>query len=396
MAVLGPSGCGKTTLLRLIAGFLAPDAGTVSIDGTVVADSHPCRSHRSAARWARPAGGRALPAPRRRREHLLRPAPQRTSRPARRRAARPRRAAARHRGPAPVRAVRRAAAAGGRGARAGARAHRPAPRRAVLLPRRGPARQHRTCGRSTPSARTRPPPCSSRTTRTRRSRSPTRWPSWTAAGCSRPARRAPSTRDRRARSSRPSSATASLLPARMEGGRAICSFGAVAVEDSTARPRRPRLHPSRAGRRRSPCVDGGALVTAVAFHGHEAVVRLIDEGLARGDHGPRSGGAHAPGRRAVRRRAARTGPRLRARRGVTSTSSTSASPAARSATSGATATGRPCSPTTASITYEQLADRVDELAARSPGPAAARARPRLPIGRHRGGLPRRARTRAIR
>ena len=38
MAVLGPSGCGKTTLLRLIAGFLSPDAGTVSIDGTVVAD----------------------------------------------------------------------------------------------------------------------------------------------------------------------------------------------------------------------------------------------------------------------------------------------------------------------------------------------------------------------
>jgi iron(III) transport system ATP-binding protein len=40
LAVLGPSGCGKTTLLRLIAGFLAPDAGTVSIDGAVVADKH--------------------------------------------------------------------------------------------------------------------------------------------------------------------------------------------------------------------------------------------------------------------------------------------------------------------------------------------------------------------
>lgn len=32
-AVLGPSGCGKTTLLRLIAGFDRPDAGTISIDG---------------------------------------------------------------------------------------------------------------------------------------------------------------------------------------------------------------------------------------------------------------------------------------------------------------------------------------------------------------------------
>jgi iron(III) transport system ATP-binding protein len=40
MAVLGPSGCGKTTLLRLIAGFLAPDEGTVAIDGAVVADKH--------------------------------------------------------------------------------------------------------------------------------------------------------------------------------------------------------------------------------------------------------------------------------------------------------------------------------------------------------------------
>jgi iron(III) transport system ATP-binding protein len=40
LAVLGPSGCGKTTLLRLIAGFLVPDEGTVAIDGAVVADKH--------------------------------------------------------------------------------------------------------------------------------------------------------------------------------------------------------------------------------------------------------------------------------------------------------------------------------------------------------------------
>jgi spermidine/putrescine ABC transporter ATP-binding subunit len=33
LALLGPSGCGKTTTLRLIAGFEAPDAGRIVIDG---------------------------------------------------------------------------------------------------------------------------------------------------------------------------------------------------------------------------------------------------------------------------------------------------------------------------------------------------------------------------
>jgi iron(III) transport system ATP-binding protein len=37
LALLGPSGCGKTTTLRIIAGFEAPDAGTVAIRGTLMA-----------------------------------------------------------------------------------------------------------------------------------------------------------------------------------------------------------------------------------------------------------------------------------------------------------------------------------------------------------------------
>lgn len=37
IAILGHSGCGKTTLLRLLAGFIAPDRGSISIDDEVVA-----------------------------------------------------------------------------------------------------------------------------------------------------------------------------------------------------------------------------------------------------------------------------------------------------------------------------------------------------------------------
>lgn len=37
IVILGPSGCGKTTVLRLLAGFIAPDSGSISIEGEVVA-----------------------------------------------------------------------------------------------------------------------------------------------------------------------------------------------------------------------------------------------------------------------------------------------------------------------------------------------------------------------
>jgi NitT/TauT family transport system ATP-binding protein len=36
VCLLGPSGCGKSTLLRIVAGALAPDAGTVTVHGTAV------------------------------------------------------------------------------------------------------------------------------------------------------------------------------------------------------------------------------------------------------------------------------------------------------------------------------------------------------------------------
>jgi iron(III) transport system ATP-binding protein len=42
ICLLGPSGCGKTTTLRMIAGFLDPDAGEIRVNGDVV--SSPARS----------------------------------------------------------------------------------------------------------------------------------------------------------------------------------------------------------------------------------------------------------------------------------------------------------------------------------------------------------------
>src|SRR3990167_10233963 len=42
-SILGPSGCGKTTLLRMIAGFVAPDSGELQIGGQNMAGVAPNR-----------------------------------------------------------------------------------------------------------------------------------------------------------------------------------------------------------------------------------------------------------------------------------------------------------------------------------------------------------------
>jgi len=45
ISIIGPSGCGKTTLLRLIAGLDAPEAGSITLEGSEIAGTDPHRGY---------------------------------------------------------------------------------------------------------------------------------------------------------------------------------------------------------------------------------------------------------------------------------------------------------------------------------------------------------------
>lgn len=44
VCIVGPSGCGKTTLLNLVAGFLSPSSGTITVESRAVAGPGPDRA----------------------------------------------------------------------------------------------------------------------------------------------------------------------------------------------------------------------------------------------------------------------------------------------------------------------------------------------------------------
>ena len=43
VSVIGPSGCGKTTMMNIVAGFMQPSAGSVTLDGKAIAGPGPDR-----------------------------------------------------------------------------------------------------------------------------------------------------------------------------------------------------------------------------------------------------------------------------------------------------------------------------------------------------------------
>ncbi len=275
MAVLGPSGSGKTTLLRLIAGFLVPDAGTVSIDGRTVADRTHCVPTKRRKVGLVPQEGALFP-------HLDVAANISFGLPRHER-----------RGPRVEEMLdlvelpryladrRPAELSGGQQQRvAVARALAPEP--TVLLLDEPfsslDAALRSSTGRAVVNAIR-----AHKATAVLVTHDQDEALSLADAVSVMDRGRLLQTGPPSTVYSQPTSpfvaafvGDGSLLPARLDGDTATCSFGSVAVAAPAAgpdivifvRPEQVQVQ---------PLADGAALVTAVAFHGHEAVVRLIDE-----------------------------------------------------------------------------------------------------------------------
>jgi iron(III) transport system ATP-binding protein len=275
MAVLGPSGCGKTTLLRLIAGFIAPDEGTVSIDGKTVTDRTHVMPTRRRNVGLVPQEGALFP-------HLDVAANISFGLPrSDRRGPRVAELLDLLELPRGIAERRPSELSGGQQQRvAVARALAPEP--SVLLLDEPfsslDAALRASTGRAVVNA--------------------IRAHKATAVLVTHDQDEALSLADMvavmdqgrllqsgppREIYARPASpfvaafiGDGSLLPARLENGQATCSFGPVAIERTASDPDiLIFVRPEQVGLHR--VTDGGALVTAVAFHGHEAVLRLVDE-----------------------------------------------------------------------------------------------------------------------
>ena len=276
-AVLGPSGCGKTTLLRLLGGFEHADGGSIRLGDRVLSDGrHPPRARSGARSASSPRRGRSSPTS--------------TSPPTSASACRARSGAAAGSRScwswSTCRASASASPTSSPAASSSASRWRGRWRRnrawscstSPSTPST-PACAHRCAARSArPCERPGPPPCSSPTTRRRRSRWPTSSPSCATGASSRPPTRRRSTATRSTPRSRHFVGEAVLLEGRLDGDYAETPLGRLRTRGADGADgawATLMLRPEQIVCHERP-LDGSprGRVLATEFYGHDATARI--------------------------------------------------------------------------------------------------------------------------